>query len=51
MKRILKSLNHCDALGFSCHKKIYAAVLKKEYRKKVFIVIKRRHAELYIEIK
>jgi DnaJ homolog subfamily C member 14 len=40
MRRILKSLNHYDALGFSRHKKIDAAVLKKEYRKKVFIVIK-----------
>ena len=37
MKRILKSLNHYDALGFSRHKKIDAAVLKKEYRKKVFV--------------
>lgn len=36
MRRILKSLNHYDALGFSRHKKIDAAVLKKEYRKKVF---------------
>ena len=37
MKRILQSLNHYDALGFSRHKKIDAAVLKKEYRKKVFV--------------
>lgn len=36
MKRILKSLNHYEALGLSRHKKIDAAVLKKEYRKKVF---------------
>lgn len=35
MKRILKSLNHYEALGFPRHKKIDAAVLKKEYRKKV----------------
>ncbi|KAL5159825.1 DnaJ subfamily C member 14 [Glycine soja] len=38
MKRILKSLNHYDALGFSRHKKIDAAVLKKEYRKKAMLV-------------
>lgn len=37
MKRILKSLNHYEALGCSRHKKIDAAVLKKEYRKKVFL--------------
>lgn len=36
MKRILKSLNHYEALGFIRHKKIDAVVLKKEYRKKVF---------------
>ena len=35
MKRILDSLNHYEALGFPRHKKIDAAVLKKEYRKKV----------------
>lgn len=35
MKRILSSLNHYDALGFPRHKKIDAALLKKEYRKKV----------------
>lgn len=35
MKRILHSLNHYEALGFPRHKKIDAAVLKKEYRKKV----------------
>jgi hypothetical protein len=37
MKRILKSLNHYEALGFIRHKKIDAAILKKEYRKKVFV--------------
>lgn len=35
MKRILNSLNHYEALGIPRHKKIDAAVLKKEYRKKV----------------
>lgn len=37
MRRILKCLNHYEALGFTRHKKIDAAVLKKEYRKKVFV--------------
>lgn len=35
MKRILSSADHYEALGFSRHKKIDAAILKKEYRKKV----------------
>lgn len=35
MKRILHSLNHYEALGFPRYKKIDAALLKKEYRKKV----------------
>lgn len=39
MKRILKSLNHYEALGFSRHKKIDDAVLKKEYRKKVWSLV------------
>ncbi|WJX68154.1 hypothetical protein P8452_52550 [Trifolium repens] len=38
MKRILKSLNHYEALGFIRHKKIDAAILKKEYRKKAMLV-------------
>ncbi|KAI5407888.1 hypothetical protein KIW84_053941 [Lathyrus oleraceus] len=38
MRRILKSLNHYEALGFNRHKKIDAAVLKKEYRKKAMLV-------------
>ncbi|KAF8082218.1 hypothetical protein N665_0844s0031 [Sinapis alba] len=38
MKRILDSLNHYEALGFPRHKKIDAAVLKKEYRKKAMLV-------------
>ncbi|CAN6938943.1 unnamed protein product [Brassica oleracea var. botrytis] len=38
MKRILKSVNHYEALGFSRHKKIDDAVLKKEYRKKAMLV-------------
>lgn len=38
MKRILNSSNHYEALGFPCHKKIDAAILKKEYRKKVDIL-------------
>ncbi|KAH0877677.1 hypothetical protein HID58_065071 [Brassica napus] len=43
MKRILDSLNHYEALGFPRHKKIDAAVLKKEYRKKVLSdAVKRR---------
>ena len=37
MRRILKSLDHYEALGFTRHKKIDAVVLKKEYRKKVFV--------------
>ncbi|KAF3589405.1 hypothetical protein F2Q69_00026882 [Brassica cretica] len=38
MKRILDSLNHYEVLGFPRHKKIDAAVLKKEYRKKAMLV-------------
>jgi DnaJ family protein C protein 14 len=38
MKRILNSLNHYEALGVPRHKKIDAAVLKKEYRKKAMLV-------------
>ncbi|MCH87314.1 chaperone protein dnaJ, partial [Trifolium medium] len=38
MKRILKSLNHYEALGFIRNKKIDAAILKKEYRKKAMLV-------------
>ncbi|KAF8103470.1 hypothetical protein N665_0188s0406 [Sinapis alba] len=38
MKRILKSVNHYEALGFPRHKKIDDAVLKKEYRKKAMLV-------------
>lgn len=36
MNRILCSVDHYDALGFQRHKKIDAASLKKEYRKKVY---------------
>ena len=39
MRRILKSLNHYEALGFSRHKKIDDAVLKREYRKKVWSLV------------
>ena len=35
MERILNCMNYYDALGFPCHKKIDATLLKKEYRKKV----------------
>ncbi|CAH8356197.1 unnamed protein product [Eruca vesicaria subsp. sativa] len=38
MKRILKCLNHYEALGFPRHKRIDDAVLKKEYRKKAMLV-------------
>ncbi|XP_019425625.1 PREDICTED: uncharacterized protein LOC109334352 isoform X2 [Lupinus angustifolius] len=38
MRRILKSLDHYEALGFARHKKIDAGVLKKEYRKKAMLV-------------
>lgn len=38
MRRILKSLNNYEAFGFNRHKKIDAAVLKKEYRKKAMLV-------------
>lgn len=38
MKRILSSLDHYDALGFPRQKKIDAALLKKEYRKKAMLV-------------
>ncbi|KAI4323155.1 hypothetical protein L6164_022784 [Bauhinia variegata] len=38
MQRILNSLNHYEALGFSRNKKIDAAILKKEYRKKAMLV-------------
>lgn len=37
MQKILSSLNHYEALGFPRHQKIDAAILKKEYRKKVNI--------------
>ena len=36
MNRILGSVDHYEALGFQRHKKIDAATLKKEYRKKVY---------------
>ncbi|XP_028761033.1 uncharacterized protein LOC114750877 isoform X1 [Neltuma alba] len=38
MRRILNSLDHYDALGFPRHKKVDAAILKKEYRKKAMLV-------------
>lgn len=38
MRRILSSADHYEALGFPCHKKIDAAILKKEYRKKAMLV-------------
>ncbi|KAK3013343.1 hypothetical protein RJ639_008336 [Escallonia herrerae] len=38
MQRILCSINHYEALGFSQHKKIDALLLKKEYRKKAMLV-------------
>lgn len=38
MKRILGSMDHYEALGFSRHKKIDAVLLKKEYRKKAMLV-------------
>ncbi|GFS45252.1 chaperone DnaJ-domain superfamily protein [Actinidia rufa] len=34
MKRIISSMDHYEALGFSRHKKFDATLLKKEYRKK-----------------
>lgn len=39
MRRILNSLDHYEALGFSRHKKVDAAILKKEYRKKVHVYL------------
>lgn len=38
MRRILDSADHYEALGFPRHKKIDAAILKKEYRKKAMLV-------------
>ncbi|KAK9674287.1 hypothetical protein RND81_12G223500 [Saponaria officinalis] len=38
MKRILSCNDHYEALGFPRHKKIDAALLKKEYRKKAMLV-------------
>ncbi|KAL9236524.1 hypothetical protein vseg_011182 [Gypsophila vaccaria] len=38
MNRILSCTNHYEALGFPRHKKIDAALLKKEYRKKAMLV-------------
>lgn len=38
MKRILNSMDHYEALGFPCQKRIDAIVLKREYRKKAMIV-------------
>ncbi|KAH9621349.1 hypothetical protein KSS87_014796 [Heliosperma pusillum] len=38
MKRILSCADHYEALGFPRHRKIDAALLKKEYRKKAMLV-------------
>ncbi|CAH9083750.1 unnamed protein product [Cuscuta europaea] len=38
MKRIINSVDHYEAIGFSRHKKIDSLLLKKEYRKKAMIV-------------
>lgn len=38
MRRIIGSGDHYEALGFPRHKKIDAAILKKEYRKKAMLV-------------
>ncbi|XP_048429792.1 uncharacterized protein LOC103936190 [Pyrus x bretschneideri] len=38
MKKILDSNDHYEALGFPRHKKVDAAILKKEYRKKAMLV-------------
>ncbi|KAJ6966818.1 hypothetical protein NC652_004390 [Populus alba x Populus x berolinensis] len=38
MKRILDSVDHYEALGFSRHKRIDVAILKKEYHKKAMRV-------------
>ncbi|TQD72890.1 hypothetical protein C1H46_041576 [Malus baccata] len=38
MKKILDSIDHYEALGFPRHKKVDAAILKKEYRKKAMLV-------------
>ncbi|GFS45303.1 chaperone DnaJ-domain superfamily protein [Actinidia rufa] len=38
MKRIINSMDHYEALGFSRHKKFDATFLKKEYRKKAMLV-------------
>ncbi|GKV28107.1 hypothetical protein SLEP1_g37196 [Rubroshorea leprosula] len=38
MKKILNSMDHYEALGFPRHKKIEAAILKREYRKKAMLV-------------
>ncbi|CAL1385358.1 unnamed protein product [Linum trigynum] len=38
MRRILTSIDHYEALGFPRHKRIDAAILKKEYRKKAMLV-------------
>lgn len=37
MKRILSSIDHYEALGFPRHKKIDTILLKKEYRKMVYV--------------
>lgn len=39
MKRILSCLDHYEVLGFTRHKKIDVTILKKEYRKKVMVVL------------
>lgn len=39
MQKILSSIDHYEALGFPRHQRIDAAILKKEYRKKVNIKI------------
>lgn len=38
MKRILSSMDHYEALGFTRHKMIDAKILKSEYRKKAMLV-------------
>ncbi|KAJ7948890.1 Chaperone dnaJ-domain containing protein [Quillaja saponaria] len=38
MRRILNSLDHYEAIGFPRHKKVDAAILKREYHKKAMVV-------------
>lgn len=51
MKRILNSTDHYETLGFPRQKKIDATVMKKEYRKKVYLAFGDEVIFIYLLIK